>query len=135
MFKILIFFNRAPFNMTSTYKYTKAHTLRSVCKRVSLFSRLHFTCFTISSWQECNYYISIFLIKTIFIVKNLYRLCADPDIFSNGGGGRDKCRRGGLFQLFYYVNLINLKYPGGVSPTPNPTLDPRMKISTIMNVR
>lgn len=67
MFKILNFFNRAPFNITVFTNIQKAHIKRSMYKRVTVFSRLHFTtCFTISSWQKCHYYIGTFLIKTIF---------------------------------------------------------------------
>lgn len=50
--------------------------------------------------------------------------------FQWGGGGGISV--GGEAYFSYFTNL---KYPGRVSPTPNPSLDPRMKISTIMNVR
>lgn len=143
MFKILNFFNRAPFNKTVFTNIQKAHIKRSMYKRVTVFSRLHFTtCFTISSWQKCHYYISTFLIKTILIVENLYRSCADLDIFFRGGGGRDNCfgrgRRGQSGA--YFANYSQCKFhlfeiSRGSLSFPHPSLDPRTKISTVMNVR
>lgn len=84
-------------------------------KRLTVFSRLHLTtCFTISSWQKCHYYISTFLIKTILIVENLCRSCADLDIFFRQGS-RDNCvgwpvEGGGGQSGAYFANYSQCKF-------------------------
>lgn len=122
IFKILNFFNGAPLNITVFTNIQKAHIKRSMYTRVTIFSRLHFTtCFTISSWQKCHYYISTFLIKTVFHSQKLMQIMRGSRHFFSGGGqgiivlvGQWKGgggSQGPISLIILNVNLFNLKFP------------------------